>query len=113
MKQFSTLTLSLLFGVLGASGVALASSEHDHSGHGHTAAASATLTNGEIKKIDKDAGKITIKHGDIKNLNMPAMTMSFQAKDKAMLDKAKVGDKVSFAVDNIDGKLTLVQLEIK
>ena len=56
----------------------------------------ASMTDGEVRKIDKDAGKITIKHGDIKHLEMPGMTMVFAAKDKALLDKAQVGDKIRF-----------------
>jgi Cu(I)/Ag(I) efflux system periplasmic protein CusF len=51
---------------------------------------------GEIRKVDKEAKKITIKHGEIKNLEMPAMTMVFQVKDLTLLDKVKPGDKVQF-----------------
>lgn len=65
------------------------------------AAASTTL--GEIRKVDKDAKKITIKHGEIKNLDMPPMTMVFQVKDAAILDKLKAGDKISFVVEKSDG----------
>jgi Cu(I)/Ag(I) efflux system periplasmic protein CusF len=53
---------------------------------------------GEIRKIDKDAKKITIKHGEIKNLDMPPMTMVFQVRDAALLDNVKAGDKVLFRV---------------
>ena len=59
-------------------------------------AATTVMTDGEVRKVDKDAKKITIKHGEIKNLGMPAMTMVFQVKDAALLDKVKVGDKVAF-----------------
>jgi Cu(I)/Ag(I) efflux system periplasmic protein CusF len=58
--------------------------------------AGATWTQGEVKKIDKAAGKITFKHGDIINLGMPGMTMTFTAKDAHLLDKVKVGDQVKF-----------------
>jgi Cu/Ag efflux protein CusF len=54
------------------------------------------LSDGEIRKIDKDAKKLTIKHGPLANLDMPAMTMVFQVKDPAMLDQVKRGDKVKF-----------------
>ena len=73
----------------------------DHSTH-HPAAsapAAASLTDGEIRKIDKAAGTITIQHGEIKNLGMPPMTMVFKAKNAALLDKFKVGDKVRFAAE--------------
>jgi Cu(I)/Ag(I) efflux system periplasmic protein CusF len=53
---------------------------------------------GEIRKIDKEAKKVTIKHGEIKSLDMPPMTMVFQVKDAALLDNVKTGDKVQFRV---------------
>jgi Cu(I)/Ag(I) efflux system periplasmic protein CusF len=56
----------------------------------------ADMTNAEVRKVDKDAKKITLKHEAIKNLDMPGMTMVFQVKDAALLDKTKVGDKVKF-----------------
>ncbi|MDY7579072.1 copper-binding protein [Herbaspirillum sp. RTI4] len=71
----------------------------------------ADMTDGEVKKIDKDAGKITLRHGDIKNLDMPGMTMVFTAKDKSLLDKVKPGDKVKFRAIIDNGKLTVTDLE--
>ena len=72
----------------------------DHGAHHPAAAASAAdMSDGEIRKVDKDAKKLTIKHGEIKNLDMPAMTMVFQVKDGAMLEKLKAGDKIRFAVE--------------
>lgn len=59
-------------------------------------AAPADTADGEIRKVDMDNKKITIKHGEIKNLDMPGMTMVFQVKDPALLNKAKAGDKVRF-----------------
>jgi Cu(I)/Ag(I) efflux system periplasmic protein CusF len=70
-----------------------------------------TMAEAEVRKVDKGAGKITLKHGEIKNLDMPAMTMVFQVKDKAMLDKVKAGDKVRFAADNVGGAITITQIE--
>jgi Cu(I)/Ag(I) efflux system periplasmic protein CusF len=55
-------------------------------------------TQGEVRKIDKEAKKITIKHGEIKNLDMPPMTMVFQVKDSNLLDKVKAGDMIQFRV---------------
>jgi Cu/Ag efflux protein CusF len=60
---------------------------------------SADMTDGEIRKIDMDNKKITIKHGEIKNLDMPGMIMVFQVKDPAFLDQVKKGDKVRFKVE--------------
>jgi Cu(I)/Ag(I) efflux system protein CusF len=69
------------------------------------------LSDGEVRKVDKAAKKITIKHGPLANLDMPAMTMVFRVKDPAMLDKVKAGDKVKFEAQKVDGNLTLVRLE--
>ncbi len=68
-------------------------------------------SDGEIKKIDKEAGKITVKHGPLVNLNMPAMTMVFQVKDPAMLAQVKAGDKVKFTVEKINGAFTITALQ--
>lgn len=76
-----------------------------------TANATAELSSGEVKKIDKEAGKITLKHGPLTNLDMPSMTMVFRVKDAAMLDQVKVGDKVSFTAEKINGALTVTKLE--
>ena len=73
-------------------------------------ATSPSLTDGEVKKIDKEQGKITLKHGAIKHMDMPGMTMVFLAKDKAMLDTVKAGDKVRFMVANESGKMTVTEI---
>lgn len=69
------------------------------------------LTEGEVRKVDKDAKKITIKHGPIVNLDMPAMTMVFQVKDPALLDKVKPGDKVGFEAEKLGGAFTVTRIE--
>jgi Cu(I)/Ag(I) efflux system protein CusF len=74
-------------------------------------AATPTLTDGEVRKVDKAAGKITLKHGEIKNLGMAPMSMVFQAKNPALLDKVKAGDKVRFTAAEINGVLTLMSIE--
>ena len=65
---------------------------------------------GEVRRIDKEAGKITLKHGPIANLDMTGMSMVFRAKDPAMLDQVKVGDKVRFKADKIQGALTITEI---
>lgn len=72
---------------------------------------SVEMTEGEIRKIDKDAKKITIKHGEIKHLEMPSMTMVFQVKDAALLEQVKVGDKVKFAVEQTGGALVVTEIQ--
>ena len=75
-------------------------------------AQSATdMTSGEVRKIDKDASKITIKHGEIKNLEMPPMTMVFTIKDPALLEKVKPGDTVKFNVIKEDGKMVITDIQ--
>uniref|UniRef100_UPI00313D740B copper-binding protein n=2 Tax=Pseudoduganella sp. OTU4001 TaxID=3043854 RepID=UPI00313D740B len=85
-------------------------SDHDHAAHSAPAAAADT-TDGEIKKVDKEAKKLTIKHGELKNMGMGAMTMVFRVKDPAMLEKVKAGDKVKFTVEKVNGALTVTALD--
>lgn len=70
------------------------------------------LTDAEVRKIDKDAAKITLKHGEIKSLDMPAMTMVFTVQDKALLDKVKKDDKVKFAAKQEGGKYVVTEIEV-
>lgn len=75
-------------------------------------AQAAPLTNGEVRKVDKETGKITLKHGPIENLEMPAMTMVFRVKEPAMLEEIKAGDKVRFAAEKLKGGLTVTRIEV-
>jgi Cu(I)/Ag(I) efflux system protein CusF len=72
--------------------------------------AQAPATDGEVKKIDKAQGKITLQHGEIKNLDMPPMTMVFRVTDAKMLDNVAVGDKVRFSADKVGGNYTVTTL---
>jgi Cu(I)/Ag(I) efflux system periplasmic protein CusF len=73
--------------------------------------AAAEMTEAEVRKVDKEGSKLTLKHGAIKNLDMPGMTMVFQVKDKAMLDKLQAGDKVKFKAVNDAGKFTVTEIQ--
>ena len=75
------------------------------------APSSDSITNGEVKKVDPDNGKITLKHGDIKNLDMPGMTMVFTVRDKGQLTKLKPGDKVQFMVVQEGGKMVVTDIQ--
>lgn len=75
------------------------------------ASASAVMTDGVIRKVDKDAKKITIKHGEIANLQMPGMTMVFQVRNAALLDKVQVGDKVRFHAEKQDGAIVVTDVQ--
>ena len=74
-------------------------------------AASTDMTDGEIRKVDIENKKITIKHGVIKNLDMPGMTMVFQVKDAAMLKKVKAGDKVRFTAEKAGGAIVVTDIQ--
>lgn len=97
MKRIAALMLVAAFAVSNA----LAEDKH-HPG---------SLSDGEIRKVDKDARKITIKHGPIQNIDMPAMTMVFQVKNPALLDQVKAGDKVRFSADKIAGDYVVTSIE--
>ena len=75
-------------------------------------APASDMTDGEIRKVDKDTKKITIKHGEIKNLDMPGMTMLFQVKDPAMLDLVKAGDKVKFKVEKTATGIVVTDIQV-
>ncbi|MGE5450335.1 MAG: copper-binding protein [Acidobacteriota bacterium] len=75
--------------------------------------AHAEPVDGEVKKIDIDSGKITLKHGEIKNLDMPAMQMAFRVANPAWLKSLQVGDKVKFSVDKVGGQFTVTAIEKK
>ena len=104
-----------------AAGVALAfgaqaqttapASAADHAAHHAASAPAAALTDGEVRKVDKAQGKLTLRHGPIANLEMPGMTMVFRVADPAMLDGLKEGDKVRFAADRVDGAITVTALQ--
>ena len=108
------LHVTLVALAIGLSGTAWAQTR-DHAAH-HPAAATtaesaARLTDGEIRKVDKETQKLTIRHGAIENLGMPPMTMVFRVTDPAMLDNIKVGDKVRFAAEQRDGAITITKVE--
>lgn len=108
-----TISSVLLVAVLGAgmampsAGWAQSNDSHDHT-HGAT---QASLTEGEVKKVDKEAGKVTIRHAEIRHLDMPPMTMVFTARDKALLVHVNAGDKVRFMAISEGGKIVLTEIQ--
>jgi Cu/Ag efflux protein CusF len=95
--------------------LAAAGAPAQHSGHGAppkpAASAANTLADGEVRRVDKAANRITIKHGDVKSIDMPPMTMVFKAKDPAMLDQVKVGDKIKFDAAKVGDDYVVTRLE--
>lgn len=96
MKHFPRASAFLLASLLGAAA---------------WAQSGAPASEGEVRKIDKATAKITLKHGEIRNLDMPPMTMVFVAKDATLLDKVKVGDKVKFSADKDNGQYVVTAIE--
>jgi Cu(I)/Ag(I) efflux system periplasmic protein CusF len=76
-----------------------------------TAIAQSAMVDGQVTKIDADQGKITLRHGPIKNLEMDSMSMVFRVKDPAMLKQVKVGDKIKFEADRVDGQITVTKIQ--
>ena len=70
------------------------------------------LAEGEVRRVDKAGGKISLKHGEIKNLDMPPMSMVFEVRDPALLNKVKAGDKIVFTADQINGAYTVISIDL-
>jgi Cu(I)/Ag(I) efflux system periplasmic protein CusF len=105
-----------LFAVLVYAAVAFPAGYADAKHHEDKRAAGTTqamepLAEGEVRKVDKDAKKITIKHGPLQKLDMPAMTMVFQVRDPTMLDQVKPGDKVRFEAEKVGGGFAITRIE--
>ena len=107
------LTRAMVFTVAMASLGAFAVDAHHEAAAQTPGAAAEAMSEGEVRKVDKDTGKLTIKHGELKNLGMPPMTMVFRVKDPALLDKVKAGDKVRFNAEKIGGQYTVTAIEPK
>ncbi len=88
----------------------------DHASHHPEASATTSLdvakTEGEVRKVDREARKLTLRHGPIPNLEMPDMTMVFRVSDPNMLDGLEAKQKIRFTADRIEGQLTVTSLEV-
>lgn len=102
IQKFTAVSVLALGIVLPLSSVAQTTVDNSKKEMAQTAPA---MTEGEVKKVDLEAGKVTIKHGFIKHLDMPGMTMVFTAKDKGLLTNLKPGDRVLFMVVSESGKM--------
>lgn len=112
MKTITQFAAAIVLSAASAAVFAQHGGHGGHDDHGHAPpAAAAELADGEVRKIDKETGKITLRHGELKNLNMAPMTMVFRVKDAAMLEQVKAGDKVRFGAERVNGALTVVQLQ--
>ena len=75
------------------------------------AAMAAEYTKGEVTKIDAKQKKLTIKHEELKNLDMPAMKMVFVVADDAMIDKVKEGQTIEFIAERVNGRITVTEIK--
>ena len=78
-----------------------------------TPSRTADMADGEVRKVDKENKKVTLRHGEIKNLDMPPMSMVFQVRDPALLDKLKPGDKIRFSAEKLEGAFVVTGIEPK
>ena len=109
MNRINTWTVAVgLLCAIAVSPVAVAQPTTQHELAGD---ANADVALGEVRKIDNEAGKVTLKHGPIKNLDMPGMTMVFLVKDKALLDSLQLGDKVKFKAISEGDKLIVTTIK--
>ena len=120
MKKLNTLlslvALLSLFGLIAGGANAQTSQTPGAASSGNSstpdkAALATDLTDGEVRKVDSDNQKITLRHGEIKNLDMPGMTMVFQVKDPALLNKVKAGDKIRFRAERSNGAIVVTVIE--
>ena len=112
-KQAASPVAFLCAALIAAAPLAQAQTTPDHGSHPMNMPAAAparAMVPGEVRKVDKPSGKVTIRHGEIKHLNMGAMTMVFRVQDPAMLDALKEGDKISFDAEMVKGVLTLTKV---
>lgn len=112
MKKLPTALLLVTWLAVAGTTTAQTADEHDSHHPAADQAAIVDLTDGEVRKIDKETGKITLKHGAIKNLDMPGMTMVFQVNDKTLLDKFQIGDKVRFRAETESGKFLVTDIKL-
>lgn len=109
---FASLALGAALSITSAGASAQLPDHTQMQAHGQMASQDANaLSTGEIKRVNKDLGKLTIQHGPLVNLNMPGMTMAFKVQDPAMLEQVKVGDKIRFRVERINGALMITKLD--
>jgi Cu/Ag efflux protein CusF len=107
------ITTTLLLAAIAAPALAQPKAE-EHSAHhpASAAAPSAEMADGEVRKVDKGAKKLTIKHGEIKSLDMPPMTMVFQVKDGALLNALKAGDKIRFMAEKTPSGYAVTEVRL-
>lgn len=111
MKHTTAIAFSCAALLLSLTGAAPASAQDVKHEMPAASADAAPLVSGEIRKVDIEAGKITIRHAEIPNLEMPPMTMVFRAVTPDLLEQVKAGDQVLFSAEKLQGALTVTRLQ--
>ncbi len=112
MKNFTTLLIASMLGTIAfAQTTPLAAVANPPSSVAVSATSAKDMAEAEVRKVDKDAKKVTLKHGPIKNLDMPGMTMVFQVRDAALFDKLVVGEKILFTAEQLQGAFVITGAE--
>ena len=104
------LLLAFALAILGAAAIPTVSAQSATQAAAPPEAAK-DLADGEVRRIDKAQGKVNLRHGEIKNLDMPPMSMWFVLKDPAWVESLKVGDKVRFVAEKVGTQYTITQIE--
>lgn len=115
MKTLRSFALLAVHALILAGTIALTAPQNAEAANhamGSSVQTMSDMADGEVRKVDKDAKKITLRHGELKQLDMPPMTMVFQVKDPALLDKVKAGDKVKFRAQNSGGTMIVTEIEV-
>ena len=98
-------------------GVGTAFADQNHAQHGAATvgatAATRAMTGGEVRKVDAEQGKVTLKHDAIANLDMPAMTMVFRVAQPELLKDLKAGDKVQFQAESANGAIVVTRIQVQ
>lgn len=110
MKTIAMLTLATALAAGPAAAQAPAGDAHNQ--HHGSEASTAEFSSAEVRRVDKDAQKVTLRHGPIPNLGMGDMQMVFRVTDPRMLDDLKPGDRIRFKADKVGGQYTVTELEI-
>jgi len=111
MRTLLLALISIACLLLPPGGHAAGDSSVDNAAGAATADGGEAMTAGVVMKVDKGAGKVTIRHGPLENLGMPKMTMVFRVKDPDMLDRLKKGDEIRFVAEKVDGAFTVMRVE--
>jgi Cu/Ag efflux protein CusF len=115
MKKFVTVSAvfctALMLATAAAAADEMAGMKMDNGAMSASKPGKSQLTDAVVKKVDPSTGMVTLQHGALANIGMSAMTMAYKAKDAAMIDHVKEGDKVKVRVEDVSGTLTIVKLE--